>query len=193
MFAPPRLFGPRVIAALASDGHVAVGDGIEYCARVRSLADGTFREACRIRAPVLVGDGVRDPDLSRIEDEGRREALANVIQKQEIGDHLPSFDRLLFDEEGRLWIRTLGPELADVHPYLRRDMPDLEPDYRSWDVFDTIGHLVGTVEVPSNFEPQAVALGRIFGFLEMATGEITIGVAAVPMLQREDIRRGTRE
>lgn len=189
MFAPPRLFGPRVIAALASDGHVAVGDGMEYCVGVRSLADGTFRKACRVRTPVPVGEGVRDPDLSRIEDEGRREALANIMREQEIGDHLPSFDRLLFDEQGRLWIRTLGPGLAEVHPYLR-DTPDLEPDYRTWDVFDTIGHLVGVVEVPSNFEPQAVASGRIFGFLEMATGEITIGVAAVPMLQREDIGRG---
>jgi hypothetical protein len=51
-------------------------------------------------------------------------------------------------------------------------------------VFDQAGRLVGAVKVPSNFEPHAAAAGRVFGFLEMATGEITIGAATVPMLEQ---------
>lgn len=183
LIAPDRLFGPRVIAALTPDGHAAVGDGVEYCVHVRPLAGGVFRRACRTRAPVPIGDAVRDPDLSRIEDESRREALASIVREQEIGDRLPSFDRLLFDGDGRLWVRTLGPESADLHPYLLRDMPEREPAYRTWDVFDAVGRLTGAVEVPSSFEPQAVASGRMIGFLELPSGEITIGAVPVPLAE----------
>jgi hypothetical protein len=177
MFAPGKLFGPRVVAALAPDGRVAVGNGLDYCVRLRSLTDDGVRKACRVRAPVPVGDGIRDPDMSRLEDGPRREALANVVSGQEIGEHLPSFDLLRFDEGGRLWVRTLGPELADVHPYLRRVMPEREPAHRTWEVFDADGRLVGAVEISSNFEPQVITSGHILGFVELPSGEIALGRA----------------
>jgi hypothetical protein len=187
MLAPSLLFGPRVIAALAPDGRFAVGDGVEYCVRLWSVAEGTFRMACREHAPVPIGAGIRSHDLSRIEDEARRESLAGVVRGQEIADHLASFDRLLFDDDGHLWVRTLGPELADVHPYLRSSMLEREPAYRTWDVFDPVGRFVGGVAVPSNFRPQSIESGYIYGFLELATGEITIGRAAVPLLQGDTL------
>jgi hypothetical protein len=180
MFAPSQLFGPRVIVAIASDGRVAVGDGIEYCVRIHDFQENTILKPCRVRAPVPVGDGIRNPDLNRIENQGRREALAGVVQAQEVGETLPSFDRLIFGPEGQLWVRTIGAEFANLHPYLRQDMPERLPPYRTWEVFDAIGRLVGAMELPSNFDPQTATPTRVFGFLEMATGEIAIGAASVP-------------
>lgn len=182
MFAPARLFGPRVIAALAADGRLAVGDGVEFCVRFHTWRENTILKACRDRQRVPVGSGIRNPDLSVVEDERRAEALRAIFREQETGELMPSFDRLLFGPEGQLWVRTIGAESADVHPYLRVDMPEREPEYRTWDVFDENGNLTGAVDLPSKFSPQAATAGRIFGFLELASGEVVIGAVAVPSM-----------
>jgi hypothetical protein len=183
MFGPAQLFGPRVISAIATDGRVAVADGVEYCVAIHSQADDTLSKVCRNRPPVPVGKGIRDPDLSRIENDSRRKVLEAVVRGQEIGEFLPSFDRLLFDQEGCLWVRTIGSELADLHPYLSRYFPEEQPTYRMWEVFNTTGRLVHAVEIPSGFEPRTIVAGRIYGFLELPTGEIAIGAAAMPVAQ----------
>lgn len=183
MFAPAQLFGPRVISAIATDARVAVGDGVGYCIAIHSLVDDTLSKVCRNRAPVPVGKGIRDPDLRRIEDASRRRVYEAVVRGQEIGEYLPSFDRLLFDQEGRLWVRTIGPESAGLHPYLSASFPEDQPTHRMWEVFSTTGHLVGTVEIPSEFNPRAIVAGRIYGFLELPTGEIAIGSADMPVAQ----------
>ena len=103
-----------------------------------------------------------------MEDERRAEALRSVISQQDVGETMPSFDRVLFGPDGQLWVRTIGAESANLHPYLRPDMPGIEPQYRTWDVFDMTGSLVGAVELPSKFSPQTATSGRIFGFLELA-------------------------
>jgi len=176
---PVQLFGPRVISALARDGRVAIGYGTDYCIVIRAAAEAEVKKVCRSRAPAAVGDGIRRPDLSRVEDPRRRQALEVLVQRQDVGQHLPHFDRMMFDEEGRLWVRTIGAEFSDVSPYLRRDAPELQPEDRDWDVFDRDGHLLATVEIPSNFEPQAATFEEIFGFVELPSGEIAIGASAI--------------
>jgi hypothetical protein len=176
-----ELFGPRVIAALGADARFAVGSGIEYCIDVHILMREGVRKVCRDRPPVPVGPGIRRPDLTRIENESRRRAVPVIMRKQEIGEFLPQFDRMLFDTEGRLWVRTVGPEFSEISPYLLRDAPDLLPAYRAWDIFDEAGRLVTTIEIPSNLEPHAIRSGRVYGFVEVPTGEIAIGMVKVPI------------
>lgn len=175
------LFGPQAIAAMSSDGAVAAGNGVDYCIAVRPLGASALRRICRSRRPVPVGAGIRRPDLSRVDSDNRREALAAIVRRQRVAEQLPSFDRLLFDDGGRLWVRTVGPELADVHPYFRRYIQDLLPAYRMWDVFDETGRFVRTVELPSTFTPQAITARRIYGFAELESGEIAIGAAEAPL------------
>lgn len=178
--APATLYGPQVITALAVDGSFAVGDGVEYCIDIYTAGE-VVRRICRKRTAIAVGDGVRNPDLGQIASGRQLQALRELVGAQEIAVHLPHFDRLLFDESGRLWVRTLGAEFSERSPYLLRARPELRPTHRSWDVFDEAGRLTATVEIPSSFEPQVVAAdGNMYGFLELTTGEIAIGCAAIP-------------
>jgi hypothetical protein len=178
--ATTEAFAPFVIAALASDGRLAVGNGLEYCIQTHVVMDGEFRKICRDRAPAPVGAGIRHPDLSRL-DERLRQAFATVVGAQKIGKYLQQFDRLLFDAEDRLWVRTLGPEFSDLHPWFRFYAPQIRPPYRTWDVFDEAGRLLTTIEIPSNFDPQDIKAGRMYGFVELPTGEIAVGILAVPL------------
>lgn len=169
-----ELFPPRVIAALAPDGRLAVGNGIEYCITVRVVMQGSFRRICRDRAPATVGAGIRNPDVRR------SPRLAALVREQRISEHLPHFDRMLFDEAGRLWVRTLGEELSNLRPDPRSDDLGLRPPYRTWDVFDEMGQLLVMIEIPSSFEPHAIQQRRIYGFVELPTGEMAVGVLTVP-------------
>ena len=184
--APVNLFEPYVIAAFAPDGRLAVGNGVEYCITVQVVLQGGFRRICRDRTPVPVGAGIRNPDLRWLRSD-IRQIRAVQVREQEVSEYLPHFDRMLFDEEGRLWVRTLGEELSNVHPYLLEDVylledaPEFRPSFRAWDVFDELGQLLATIEIPSNFEPHVIQSGRIYGFVELPTGEIAVGVVTITM------------
>ncbi|MCG8469569.1 MAG: hypothetical protein MJB57_15420 [Gemmatimonadetes bacterium] len=177
---PRELFGPRVISAIASDGRVAVGNGTDYCVTIEATNGVPVRKVCRNRTAAPVGDGIRSPDLRRVRSAPRREALEVLVRRQELPRRLPHFDRLFFDEQGWLWVRTLGTELSEVSPYLTHDVPSLVPDYRMWDVYDVGGALVATISLPSNFEPQTATPARIYGFVELSSGEVAIGALALP-------------
>ena len=182
-----QLFGPQVIAAFAPDGRLAVGNGIEYCITIHVVMQGGFRRICRDRTPAPVGAGIRNPDLRRLSTESFRRNLAGIVKEQEVSKYLHQFDRMLFDEEGRLWVRTLGEELSNLHPYLLEDVfllddaPELRPSFRAWDVFDELGRLLTTIEIPSNFDPHVIQSGRIYGFVELPTGEVAVGVVTVAL------------
>lgn len=181
-----QLFEPQVIAALAPDGRFAVGNGIEYCITVHVVMQGGFRRICRDRTPAPVGAGIRNPDLRWLRPDIRW-IRTIMVKEQEVSKYLPHFDRMLFDEEGRLWVRTLGEELSNVHPYLLEDVyllegaPEFRPPFRTWDVFDELGRLLTTIEIPSNFDPHVIQSGRIYGFVELPTGEVAVGVLTVAL------------
>jgi hypothetical protein len=182
-----QLFEPQVIAALAPDGRFAVGTGIEYCITVHVVMQGGFRRICRDRTPARVGGGIRNPDLRWLKPRFRRGA-AIIAKEQEVSKYLPHFDRMLFGEEGRLWVRTLGEELSNVHPsllygtrYLLEDAPEFRPPFRAWDVFDELGRFFTTIEIPSNFDPHVIQSGRMYGFVELPTGEVAVGVLTVAL------------
>lgn len=168
-------YEPLVIAALAPDGRLAVGNGIEYCITMHVVMQRGFRRICRDRTPATVGAGIRNPDVSR------SARLTALVREQRILEHLPHFDRMLFDEEGRLWVRTLGPEFLDIHPYVLEDDPELRPPYGTWDIFGELGQLLTTIEMRSTFDPQVILGRRIYEFVELLTGEVAVGVLAVAL------------
>jgi hypothetical protein len=68
--------------------------------------------------------------------------------------------------------------------------PDLGPQRRNWDVFDDEGRLGATVNLPSTFDPRVMLNERVFGFLELPTGEVVVGEAVFqgPIVGGEDAR-----
>jgi hypothetical protein len=53
--------------------------------------------------------------------------------------------------------------------------------HRPWDVFDELGRLLATIEIPTDFEPQVMPSGRMYGFAELPTGEVAIAVLLIPL------------
>lgn len=174
-----ELFPPLVVGAVAPDGRIAVGDGLSYCIEIGEPGAETVQRWCRDRQRVAVGEGIRNPALEGLEGP-RRQVIEAVMRDQEIGESLPSFDTLRFDSDGRLWVRTLGPSRAEIHPYLLNDFPERGPTRHAWDVFDREGRLLVTVELPATFDPRVLEADRLYGFSELPTGEIVIAGAEAP-------------
>jgi hypothetical protein len=167
MMASTHLFGGGTEAAVGPNGWVARGDGFDYCVTVfRVGAASPPRRLCRDRERTPLGSGIEDPDWSRIEDPTQREMFRTLHDGMELGDRLPSYDRLLWSE------------LADVHPYFLALGVDESPDHRAWDVFDPEAGTLRTVLVPAALRPIVVDGGTIFGAYELPTGEIAVGKAA---------------
>jgi hypothetical protein len=124
-------------------------------------------------------DGVRRPDLSVVSNERQREALELSLTGMTVSELMPSYDALLFDEAGRLWVRTVGAELADIHPYVLRRRPDLGRLLRMWDVFDESGELVRSVALPQSLVAKLITDSHAYGFVELETGEMAIGAADI--------------
>lgn len=180
MLASTSLFATGVIAAVGRDGLVARGTGQDYCVTVfRAESGDPPLRICRDRERTPTGAGIRSPDWSSIEDPGQRGVFRTLHENMEVPDRLPSFDRLVLGDDGSLWARTLGPEMAGVHPFLEvTDVAD-GPEHRDWDVFDADGSLLRTVRLPATLDPQVVTLDRVYGFYELPTGELAVAAAEV--------------
>lgn len=173
----PRTFPARPIFGSGKGGRVASGDGLDYCFLLRPSPDQTVSRVCREWSRVEVARGIRSPDLDVIDDPRRRDLVRNIIDVQDPGDLLPSYDALRFGEQGEVWVGTVGPELAHIHPMVLSRRPDLGPRQRNWDVFDDEGRLKATVKLLSTFDPRVMLNERVFGFLELPTGEVVVGEA----------------
>lgn len=178
---PAELFGPTLYLAVSADGRVASGDGLEYCIAVESLAGSdqtATRRFCHDRPRTPVGSGIRDPDLSVLpRDRAFGRQSERMIAAQRVGQLLPSYDRLLWSEEGELWVRTLGADVSNIHPRILASRPDLGPSHRAWDVFDAEGRYARTVRLPTAFDPQVIMGGRVYGFYRPA--DESVGLAMV--------------
>lgn len=173
-----RLFSDGTIAAIGPTGRVARGDGQDYCITVFTVdAADPPRRFCRDRERTPMGAGIRSPDWSRIDDPETRQGFERLHRAVRMEDRLPSYDRLLWTEDGRLWVRTLGPEVAEAHPFLGQRGPGGVPIARHWDVYDMDGSGgVRTVPLPAGFEPRAVAGDRVHGLYELETGEVVVAM-----------------
>ena len=173
-----HMFGGGTEVAVGPAGRIAHGDGFDYCVTVFRVGEASRpRRLCRDRERTPLGSGIEAPDWSRIEDPNQREMIRTLHDGMELGERLPSYDRLLWSEDGALWVRTMGPELADVHPYLMAVGVEEGPAHRAWDVFDPGDGTVRTVLVPAALRPMVIVGGTIFGAYELPTGEVAIGKA----------------
>lgn len=185
---PRFLFPEKMAFATSADGRVASGDGMGYCILVEYTSAEPNRRGpmkiCRDWEPIALGPGIRRQDFSDLPvDEDTKRTLRNVLDQQRLPDHLPAYDRIQFDTSNRLWVRTLGPEFADLHPIMMDWLPERGPPRRSWDVFAVTGAMLGTVNLPAQFDPAVITEERAYGLYELATGEVVIGKIEVPRLK----------
>jgi hypothetical protein len=180
-----RLFPTRMVFAVSADGRYAYADGMSYCINVKQIqsASGVNR-ICRHRTAVPLSGRIRDETFDALPtDEERKRILRSTLADQAIPDHLPAFDHLLFDHNGRLWVRTLTEEFARVHPLIMEHVPGHAPEYRRWDVFGRAGAFIRTVELPAAFTPQVTAHDKMYGVLELSSGELVVVSVRLPHLQ----------
>lgn len=180
VFGPAELFGPTLHLAVSSEGLVASGDGLDYCVTVESVAgtgQAATRRFCRDRPRTPTGPGILNPDVAELAGDRRiRSFDERMIAAQRVGGLLPSFDRLLWSEEGELWVRTMGEEVANIHPRILASRPDLGPSHRVWDVFDSEGRFTQTIRLPAAFDPQIIARAHAYGFHRLADGSIALAM-----------------
>jgi hypothetical protein len=89
----------------------------------------------------------------------------------------PHFDRIIADDQGRLWVRSFPLEsLGAFGAGLRLPEPAAPT---TWRVFDSDGYWIGEVEFPEGFDLRAVARGRAYGIGTEALGVPTVRVYAV--------------
>lgn len=190
VFGPRDLFPPRAILAVGNDGRIAEGDGIDYCLRIRRIGDPEREMWCRETPRIPVGAGIRSPDLELLAGEPQAELVESMVGEQDPGEFLPHFDRIRFSESGEVWVRTYDEDLADIHPAIAGRRPDLAPQHRQWDVFDSDGALVKRVSLPYSFDPRVMFDDRTFGFWPLETGEITIGRAELEEVRTDSPTAG---
>lgn len=172
---PASAFAPRAVVAIGRDGQVAHGDGQKYCFRLSGLARADTTRVCREGERVPVGRGVTNPQFERFDLPSQlAPALREAISAQEIEEYYPSYDRMLFSEEGHLWVRIVGAGVPDVHPLLRAYAPAFQGWDREWDLYDSDGMPLITVSLPGRFDPWIVRSNEVFGFYEAESGEILL-------------------
>lgn len=178
LLAPDSVYPGRAIVALAPDGRVAFGDGIEYCVSIQHLGQPEVLRVCRDRDRARVGPGVRRASVDGVDVPPRiRTGITDAIRAQQVGEFIPSYDRLVFAEEGRLWIRALGRDAADVHPSLAYWVPEALPSFRRWEAIGPDGHPSGAVLLPAPFDPRIFEGNRAIGFFETENGEVVVARA----------------
>lgn len=183
VLAPPVLFGPSGHSALAADGRYALGDGLDYCISVHGVGTPEVTRVCREWRRSEVGPGIRSAsgaDLPADVEPQTRDFVAAIIDEQEVGELHPSYDDLTFGSDGALWVRTVGPEVPDIHPMLRRYQPEPVITHFTWDRFERDGRLTRTVVLPTGFSPRVFDSDGVWGFRTLDTGEVVLAHALVP-------------
>jgi hypothetical protein len=176
--APRTLFGHTLAMAVGPGPVVAFGDGMEYCIKIETFAADAlrprFERVCREWQAARVGREIRNPDFGEVPDGTARDQLREVHRQQRIPDQIPAYDMLLIGTDGSLWVRTVAPEMARIHPSLARWFPERGPEYHTWERFDPGRRLVGRYNVPSKFTPHVATTTLLYGFYETETGEIVV-------------------
>ena len=171
------LFGPYPRMAVAPDGRLAAGDGVDYCVLV--LGAGDPMQICRDWTPISVTDGVRNPDYAALATASGRDAesfapFREVLERTRIGDVRNSYIGLRFDSRGHLWVQVVDSLSAGFHPVLGRFDPAQAPRYRHYDVFDREGKLQHELLIASSFTPWDALGDTIYGVYEAPEGDLVV-------------------
>ncbi len=104
------------------------------------------------------------------------QASAQVREIVHFASHYPAFARILLGPEGSMWVQHIpGPsELTDEERASWNFMDVLtgvswnlieDVGARDWDVFDSGGRFLGTVNMPLRFAPRTIRGDRIYGVM----------------------------
>ncbi len=151
-----RPFGLRT-TTVASGSHLMVSTG-EFDGVMRFDSVGTLASVWRIDRPrravaetdVAVVLAMRVEQLNQLP-RAFAEAVHAALEGVGYPGVLPTFDAMLRDETGALWLRN------DVGPVQRDSIP------RQWTVFDPRGTWLGEVQLPRRVEVQQITRDRILG------------------------------
>lgn len=172
---PVSAFGPKAVVAIARDGRVAYGDGLEWCVSMQHIAQTDVLRICVDTPRAHITQGVEGTPVGAVDLPAHlRDAFASAIAHQDIEEFFPSYDRLVFGEDGTLWVRTVGADAPDIHPLLRYWAPDKQPANRRWQAIERTGVLGETLLLPTSFQPQLFYSERAVGFREMPNGEVVV-------------------
>jgi hypothetical protein len=173
------VYPPRAMVEIGLDGAIIYGDGLEYCFTRLSPRDASKKahRICREWERVRAGAGIRNPDADIIEDQGIRAAFRRVHAEIGAPDLLPSYDMIRVSEEGEIWVRTIGREMADAHPTILRNHPSLVKSTRRWEIFNSQGSLVGAMALDHAFDPRVIVGSEVYGFLSLGFGERVVARA----------------
>jgi len=176
--APRAMFPERQQISLSTSGHLAFSDGMEYCVRIVSIVGAARpRMVCRSWDRARVGPAIRDPDFSEW---WNPEIASQAHRMKAMPKLMPSFDRIQLDDAGRLWVRVVTDDVANIHPVVLEGFPERGPDYRQWDSFAASGEYAHSYIFPSAFDPQVFQPDRVIGLEERPTGELIISECILP-------------
>jgi hypothetical protein len=112
-------------------------------------ADGTpERIVRRVVQPVPVRGAYLD-SLRHVEVAEHGAEAGKSLDRVELPEHLPAFERLLVDDGGNLWVQHTAWPGAAVQA--------------EWDVFDAQGQMLGTVRMPPGFRAMQIGADLVLG------------------------------
>jgi hypothetical protein len=111
-------------------------------------ADGTPERIVRRAVEPVPVRGAYLDSLRRVRTAEYGAGSGRELDRIDVPERLPAFERLLVDDGGHLWVqRTAWP--GAVQP--------------EWDVFDADGVMLGTVHMPAGFRATHVGAGFVLG------------------------------
>ena len=153
----PRPFGKNSVVA-AKGNNLLVGNQDSYEIRVKTNLDTltTIVRLDRENAPVTQEhlDRYKNARLVNVHARERADREAQ-LDSLPFPETMPAYETFLVDTEGNLWV-------ADYRPF------GVEP--RTWNVFDTSYHLLGTVETPLRLTILDIGSDYILGSWREANG-----------------------
>lgn len=152
----PRPFPSREVWTVGPGGRIAFGNGEAY---VITVYDPMWRAVARLTGPTVPRDVTKEdvaafreqfPFGSGMDDmpPAMRRAAATVLSEMEYPTEWPAYDQLLYDSEGRLWVRN------PVRP---------KESFATWDVYDTALQYVAVAEIPSDVQVLKIQNGVVYG------------------------------
>ncbi len=162
-----KLFSPEPMWSLASGGGVWHGVNDEY--RIGLYEAGSL---ARIIAKPFEVAPVTERDIEVIKTAMKRlfqsmglppQALQFVEQRMSFGEYLPAYAQFLQGPIGSVWVQHMvvpselsEQQIADFNPQLGMGSPN-------WDVFDSSGRFLGTLNMPDRFQPVRFVANNVYG------------------------------
>lgn len=175
-------YSARNLVAVGDSGWVAWSDGLEPCVLLLRVDRPEVVRSCRERSRREVTAEMRrvTPDLVDPASD-RADAVLELARAQSMPELVPSLDALRFGDDGRVWARVLGEDAPEIHPVLANEVgDDAFPPSRLWEAVDLEGRPAGRVRLPRAFAARLFTEDRVYGFLELPSGELTLAQAILP-------------